>query len=97
MESTHSLAVFCPLRKKSSDNPYLKFLDFSRLLVADTPIKKCFPQIPGPCGTEKSVVLRGLMARPLPPLKGLDFFCDFPRQIHVFFKIIRFFVLFFTN
>ena len=31
--------VFCPLLKKSSYNPYLKFLDFSQLLVADTPMK----------------------------------------------------------
>ena len=31
--------VFCPLLKKSSANPYLKFLDFSQLLVADTPMK----------------------------------------------------------
>ena len=28
--------VFCPLLKKSSGNPYLKILDFSQLLVADT-------------------------------------------------------------
>ena len=28
--------VFCPLLKKTSYNPYLKFLDFSQLLVADT-------------------------------------------------------------
>ena len=31
--------VFCPLLKKSSYNPYLKILDFSQLLVADTPMK----------------------------------------------------------
>ena len=30
--------VFCPLLKKSSYNPYLKILDFSQLLVADTPM-----------------------------------------------------------
>ena len=29
-------SVFCPLLKKSSDDPYLKLLDFSQLLVADT-------------------------------------------------------------
>ena len=29
---------FFPLLQKSSDNPYLKFLDFSKLLVADTPL-----------------------------------------------------------
>ena len=30
--------VFCPLLKKSLGNPYLKILDFSYLLVADTPM-----------------------------------------------------------
>ena len=30
--------VFLPLLKESSYNPYLKFLDFSQLLVADTPM-----------------------------------------------------------
>ena len=40
-ESTPHPTVFCPLLKKSSDDPYLKFLDFSQLLVADTP-KKIF-------------------------------------------------------
>ena len=30
---------FCPLLKKSAYDPYLKFLDFSQLLVADTPMK----------------------------------------------------------
>ena len=30
--------VFCPLLKKSSGNPYLKILDFSQILSADTPI-----------------------------------------------------------
>ena len=30
--------VFCPLLKKSLGNPYLKILDFSQLLVADTPM-----------------------------------------------------------
>ena len=34
--------VFCPLLKKSPYNPYLKFLDFSQLLVADTPMKFFF-------------------------------------------------------
>ena len=29
--------VFCPLLKKSPGNPYLKILDFSQLMVADTP------------------------------------------------------------
>ena len=32
--------VFCPLLKKSSYTPYLKFLDFPQLSVADAPIKK---------------------------------------------------------
>ena len=32
--------VFCPLLKKSSHDPYLKFLEFSQHLVADTPMKK---------------------------------------------------------
>ena len=35
----------CSLLKKSSGNPYLKILDFSQLLVADTPIKFCFRKI----------------------------------------------------
>ena len=35
---THPPTVFCPLLKKSSYNTYLKFLDFSQLLVADTPM-----------------------------------------------------------
>ena len=30
--------VFCPLLNKYTINPYLKFLDFSKLFVADTPI-----------------------------------------------------------
>ena len=30
--------VCCPLLKKSSDNPYLKFQDFSQHLVSDTPM-----------------------------------------------------------
>ena len=30
--------VFCPLLKKSLGNPYLKILDFSQLLVANTPM-----------------------------------------------------------
>ena len=30
---------FCPLLKKPAYNPCLKFLDFSQLLVADTPMK----------------------------------------------------------
>ena len=34
-----------PLLKKSSYNPYLKFLDFSQLLVADTPMKFFFRKI----------------------------------------------------
>ena len=29
---------FCPLLKKSAYDPYLKFLDFSQLLVVDTPM-----------------------------------------------------------
>ena len=37
--------VFCPLLKKSSYNPNLKFLDFSQLLVADTPMKFFFRKI----------------------------------------------------
>ena len=37
--------VFCPLLKKSSYNPYLKFLDFSQLLVADTPMKFISPTV----------------------------------------------------
>ena len=37
--------VFCPLLKKSSYNPYLKFLDFSQLLVADTPMNFFFRKI----------------------------------------------------
>ena len=37
--------VFCPLLKKSSCNPYLKFLDFSQLLVAETPMKFFFRKI----------------------------------------------------
>ena len=36
---------FCPLLKKSAYDPYLKFLDFSQLLVADTPIKFFFRKI----------------------------------------------------
>ena len=36
--SNPSPVVFCPLLKKSSGNPYLKILDFSQLLIADTPI-----------------------------------------------------------
>ena len=40
---------FNPIRtgglKKSSYNPYLKFLDFSQLLVADTPMKFFFRKI----------------------------------------------------
>ena len=34
---------FCPLLKKSLGNPYLKILDFSQLLVADTPMKLFTP------------------------------------------------------
>ena len=30
-----NLAVFCPLLKNSSGNPYLKILDFSQLFIAD--------------------------------------------------------------
>ena len=38
MEFNHPLPpkVFCPLLKKSPDDPNLKLLDFSQLLVADT-------------------------------------------------------------
>ena len=36
---------FFPLLKKSSDDPYLKFLDFSQLLVADIPIIFFSPKI----------------------------------------------------
>ena len=36
--------VFCPLLKKSSEDPYLKFLDFSQLLVADTSMNFFFFQ-----------------------------------------------------
>ena len=32
--------LFCLLLKKSSDEPYLKHLDFSQLFVADAPMKK---------------------------------------------------------
>ena len=32
--------VFCPLLKKSSVNPYLKNLDFSKHFIADAPSKK---------------------------------------------------------
>ena len=42
LESTPPPTVFCPLLKISSYNPYLKFLDFSQLLVADTPMKFYF-------------------------------------------------------
>ena len=37
--------VFCPLLKKSPGNPYLKILDLSQLLVADTPMHFFLQQI----------------------------------------------------
>ena len=37
--------VFCPLLKKTLDNPYMKPFYFSQLLVADAPIKFFPPQI----------------------------------------------------
>ena len=30
----------CPLLKKSSGNPYLNIIDFSKLFIADVPMKK---------------------------------------------------------
>ena len=43
----HTMALYkkaarYTLRKKSLYDPYLKFLDFSQLLVADTPEDLCF-------------------------------------------------------
>ena len=40
LESPPPPTVFCPLITKSSDDPYLKLLDFSHIFVADAPIKK---------------------------------------------------------
>ena len=38
MESTPPPTVFWTLLKKSLADPYLKFLNFSQLLIADTPM-----------------------------------------------------------
>ena len=36
--------VFCPLLKKSPGNAYLKILNFSKLFIADAPMKKKIPK-----------------------------------------------------